>query len=58
MHLHCEEKITVTAGRDGGLHSMEVHGLLTLKITDDKHARVKINISNNDTKGAQLQVGV
>jgi len=55
IHLRLEEKITLTAGREGGLQNLEVHGLLTLKVTNDKNARIKIAIQNNDTKGAQIQ---
>ena len=51
-----EEKINLTAGRDGGLHNLEVHGLLTVKITDEKYGKVKIGIANRDTKAMQLQV--
>ena len=53
-----EEKISLTAGRDGGLHNLEVHGLLTLKITDEKYGKIKVGIANNDKKGMQLQVGL
>lgn len=54
--MRMEEKITLTAGREGGLQNLEIHGLATLKITNDKVARVKIAMKNTDTKGAQLQV--
>ncbi|XP_064595608.1 coatomer subunit delta-like [Liolophura sinensis] len=55
IHIRVEEKISVSAGRDGGLQNLEVHGLITLKISEDKMARVRIGLSNNDTKGIQLQ---
>lgn len=55
IHMRMEEKITLTAGREGGLQNLEIHGLATLKITNDKVARVKIAMKNTDTKGAQLQ---
>ena len=58
VHLRLEEKINLTAGRDGGLQNLEVLGLLTLKITDDACSKIKIGVANNDTKGIQLQVGV
>ena len=57
VHLRVEEKITLTAGREGGLQNLEVHGLVTLKITNEKCGRIKVVIRNGDTKGAQLQVG-
>lgn len=56
IHIRTEEKISLTAGREGGLQNLEVHGLITLKITNEKYGRLKIAIRNNDTKGAQLQV--
>ena len=51
-----EEKISLTAGRDGGLQNMEVHGMLRLRVNQEKAARVKVLLSNNDQKGIQLQV--
>ena len=51
-----EEKISLTAGRDGGLQNLEVHGFLMLRITDDTFGRVKIDVTNNDSKGIQIQV--
>lgn len=55
IHLRMEEKITLTAGREGGLQNLEVHGLITLKIANDKFGRIKVALRNNDTKGAQMQ---
>lgn len=51
-----EEKITLSAGRDGGLQNMEVHGMLRLRINEEKASKVKVLVTNNDTKGIQLQV--
>ena len=56
VHVRLEEKITLTGNRDGGLQNLEVHGLVTLKITDEKLGRIKLAIDNNDEKGIQLQV--
>lgn len=55
IHLLTEEKLVLTAGRDGGLQNMEVHGILKLKVSTDKVARVKVCTINNDTKGIQIQ---
>jgi len=49
--------MSLTAGRDGGLQNLEVLGMVTLKITNEKVARVKVAMSNKDNKGAQIQVG-
>ena len=58
VHIRVEEKMTLTAGRDGGLQNLDVHGLLTLRISDEKFGRIKLGVANNDDKGAQLQVSV
>ncbi len=50
--------MSLTIGRDGGLQNLELHGLVTLKITDDKYGRVKVLTTNNDKRGIQLQVCV
>lgn len=55
VHIRCEEKINLTAGRDGGLQNLEILGLITLKVTDDKYGHIHIGITNNDDKGMQLQ---
>lgn len=57
VHLRVEEKILLTCGRDGGLQNMEVLGMVTLRVTDDKNGRIRLIINNNDNKGLQLQVG-
>ena len=46
----------MTAGRDGGLQSLELHGIVKLKINDEKMARAVLNVINNDKKGIQMQV--
>ncbi|XP_060572512.1 coatomer subunit delta-like [Ruditapes philippinarum] len=55
IHVRIEENISVTAGRDGGLQSLELHGIIKLKINDEKMARAILNIANNDKKGVQMQ---
>lgn len=42
-------------GRDGGLQSFELSGLLTLRIADEKYGKIKIMLENNDQRGIQLQ---
>lgn len=58
MSLKQEEKLSLTIGRDGGLQNLEVHGLISLKITDENYGRIKVLTANNDKKGIQLQVMV
>lgn len=42
-------------GRDGGLQTFELSGLLTLRVSDEKFGRIKIHLENNDQRGIQLQ---
>uniref|UniRef100_A0A8C7W0J7 Coatomer subunit delta n=1 Tax=Oncorhynchus mykiss TaxID=8022 RepID=A0A8C7W0J7_ONCMY len=55
VHLRCEEKISLTCGRDGGLQNLEVLGMITLRVADDKNGRIRLTINNGDKKGVQLQ---
>ena len=48
----------MTAGRDGGLQGLELHGMVKLSINDAKSGRVALAIANNDKKGAQMQVSI
>jgi hypothetical protein len=43
-------------GRDGGLQNFELHGLVTLRIADEKFGRIRVQLENKDTRGIQLQV--
>ncbi|CAO1424803.1 unnamed protein product [Diamesa tonsa] len=55
IHLRVEDKLTVRIGRDGGLQTFELSGLLTLRVADEKFGRIKIYLENNDQRGIQLQ---
>ncbi|KAI7813040.1 archain 1a [Triplophysa rosa] len=55
VHLRVEEKITLTCGRDGGLQNMEIIGMITLRVSDEKNGRIRMHINNNDKRGVQLQ---
>ncbi|XP_026536784.1 coatomer subunit delta [Notechis scutatus] len=55
VHMKIEEKISLTCGRDGGLQNMELHGMIMLRILDEKFARICIHVENEDKKGVQLQ---
>ena len=46
VHAKMEEKINVSCNRDGGLESMEVSGMLTLRISDEQLARVRLALHN------------
>ncbi|XP_046447196.1 coatomer subunit delta-like [Daphnia pulex] len=55
VQLRIEEKLSLSCGRDGGLHNMEIHGLLTLFITDETYGRVRVQVENRDSRGIQIQ---
>ena len=50
-----EEKLTVSAGRDGGLQAMELIGMLMLRITDENQGRIKLQLKTPSNSGIQLQ---
>ena len=56
VHLKVAEKLSLVAGRDGGLQSMEVLGLISLRISDAELGRVQVAISNHDSRPIQFQV--
>ncbi|XP_014481997.1 PREDICTED: coatomer subunit delta [Dinoponera quadriceps] len=55
VHLRQEERLNVRVGRDGGLQHFELHGLVTLHISDEKWGRIRVQLENRDTRGIQLQ---
>lgn len=57
VHMRIEEKISLTCGRDGGVQNMEILGMITLRVSDEKNGRIRLQVNNNDKKGMQLQVG-
>jgi len=50
-----EEKISLTAGRDGGLQNMEILGLMTLRVTDENCGRIKLKLKGAANKNIQTQ---
>jgi len=55
VHVKFEEKISLTAGRHGGLHNMEVRGLILLRVADPALCKINIGVDNNDKRGFQMQ---
>jgi hypothetical protein len=55
VHLRVEDKLTVRIGRDGGVQTFELAGLLTLRVSNEQFGRIKIFLDNNDQRGIQLQ---
>merc|ERR1712117_215640 len=55
VHIKLEEKMTVVARRDGGLETMEMHGQLTMRITDESFGRIKLQLKGHTNELVQLQ---
>ncbi|XP_068624404.1 coatomer subunit delta [Battus philenor] len=55
IHLRFEERLSLTAGRDGDIQNFELSGLLTLRITNEQYGRIHVHIDNKDTRPLQLQ---
>ena len=55
VHINIEEKLTVTAGRDGGLQNMELLGLMTLRVSDENCAKIKLKLTPSTNKAIQTQ---
>jgi len=55
VHIKLEEKMTVVARRDGGLETMEMHGQLTMRITDESFGRIKLQLKGHTNNLVQLQ---
>ncbi|XP_062894885.1 coatomer subunit delta-like [Mobula hypostoma] len=55
VHLKIEEKIVLVCDRDGGLQNMEIHGMIMLRVTDEKQGRIRLQVENDDKKDIQLQ---
>uniref|UniRef100_A0A8D9AF55 Coatomer subunit delta n=1 Tax=Cacopsylla melanoneura TaxID=428564 RepID=A0A8D9AF55_9HEMI len=44
VHLRQEEQLIISVGRNGGIEAFELHGLLTLRISDEKYGKIKVLI--------------
>lgn len=55
VHLRMEDKVVIRVGRDGGLQTFELSGLLSLRISNEKYGRIKVHLDNADQRGIQLQ---
>lgn len=55
VHIKVDEKITLSAGRHGDLHNMEIRGMALLRISDPALARISLNLENFDSRGFQMQ---
>jgi len=55
VHIKLEEKLNLTAGRDGGLESMELSGMLMLRISDENFGKVKLQLQTPSKSAIQIQ---
>lgn len=55
VHFDAREKLTLEAGRDGGLNNMEIHGMLSVRISDAEYSKIQA-LLNYDKKFAQVQL--
>nr|CAB3222716.1 coatomer subunit delta-like [Phallusia mammillata] len=55
VHIRVEEKLSVTAGRDGGLQNMLLGGMCLLRISDGQFGCIRMKVENNDNRGCQVQ---
>ncbi|VDO94240.1 unnamed protein product [Soboliphyme baturini] len=54
VHVQVEEKLNFVQKRDGGIQNFEVHGIVTLRISDDACSKIRIQMESRDSKGIQL----
>ena len=55
VHMKVSEKMSAMAGRDGGLDSLEILGMIQLRITDQAFGCLRIAIDKDPQHGVQLQ---
>lgn len=55
VHIDIEERVSVTANKDGGLEQMEVRGVLTLKISDPSSARISLALKASNDSSIQFK---
>lgn len=56
VHMKVSEKLTLVAGRDGGLQNMEILGMIMLRISDPEVAKIRVALNNNEKRSVQFQV--
>jgi hypothetical protein len=52
VHLKVTERLSLVAGRDGGLQSMELLGMVMLRITDQEFSKIRVLVDNKDQRTA------
>lgn len=56
VHLRVSEKLNLVAGRDGGVQSMEILGIIMLRISDSDYGKIRVSLENKETRPIQFQV--
>ena len=56
VHMRVSERLTLVAGRDGGLQNMEILGIIQLRISDSEFGKVLIAIDNHEDRNVLFQV--
>ena len=56
VHLKQEEKLSVRCGRDGGVESLEVLGMIMLRVKSEEFGRIVVAVDNKESRNIQLQV--
>ncbi|CAH0718502.1 unnamed protein product, partial [Brenthis ino] len=55
VHLRFEERLNLSAGRDGDIQNFELSGLLTLRISNEQFGKIHVHVDNKDSRPLQLQ---
>uniref|UniRef100_F6QY24 Coatomer subunit delta n=1 Tax=Ciona intestinalis TaxID=7719 RepID=F6QY24_CIOIN len=55
VHIRLEEKLSITAGRDGDLEQMTLLGICMLRVSDDQFGCIKVQMANALDKGCTIQ---
>ena len=56
MHIKINERINIAADKDSGLQSMEVLGVMNLRISEGEFSKVSLAFANNEDRSIQFQV--
>lgn len=55
VHVKIDEKIMLTANRDGGLEAMEIKGIMFVVVNDAECAKIKVQTSITGSKNIPMQ---
>ena len=55
IHIRLEEKILAMIEKDGAVQKFNVNGFVHLHVNDENCSKIRIQMANNDSRGANLQ---